>query len=695
MSKFYEKLKGYTRIIYWILVFLVSAFLLYLILPGEPKFKYEYQKGFPWRHENLVAPFDFAILKSAKELEDERTQQQQAVIPYFVFDTTIVQTEIDKLKSNLNISADTIAKEKTAAFNLLKEELGNLYNNGILQRSADTYEILKDKTELRKRTGTNVSKIAIANVYSEKTAYNELNKTLQKIKNDSPGLVSWLTAIAPENYITTNLTYDEETTQKALNEAIEGISITRGMVQMGERVILQGEIVDNNKYQILESLKDSFEKERGQGINRYMVSGGKVILILVLMGLIFTFLFIYRRDILNQFSKLSFLMLFMVSMVFIASFINSFPNLSIYLVPLAIFPIVVRTFFDSRTAIFTLIITTLLIGFYAPNNYEFILLQVSAGIVAVFSLNKMHRRVHLVIATLWVFLTYGLLFTALSLIHEGSILSMNYKMLEWFALSSLLILLVYPLVYIFEKIFGFVSDVTLIELSDTNQPLLRKLAEEAPGTFQHSMQIANLAEEVILKIGGNPFLVRAGALYHDIGKIAQPGFFIENQAIGMNPHDKMNYQKSAEVIIDHVKNGVKMAKKHKLPESLVEFIATHHGTTKAKYFYLKHQQENPNEKIEENAFIYPGPLPRSKEAAVVMLVDGIEAASRSLKEKTHENLKELINNMIDQKINDKQLDQSKLTFSDIIIIKETLLKKLINIYHIRIEYPKEEKNELA
>jgi hypothetical protein len=265
-------------------------------------------------------------------------------------------------------------------------------------------------------------------------------------------------------------------------------------------------------------------------------------------------------------------------------------------------------------------------------------------------------------------------------------------MLQWFVLSSVLLLLVYPLIFIFEKMFGFVSDVTLIELADTNQPLLRKMAEEAPGTFQHSMQIANLSEEIILKIGGNPFLIRAGALYHDIGKIATPEFFIENQVVGINPHDKMNYQKSAEIIIDHVKKGVKMAKKHKLPLSLVEFIATHHGTTKAQYFYLKHQEENPDKKVDDGSFIYPGPLPRSKEAAVVMIVDGIEAASRSLKEKTKENIQELVNNMVDQKIKNKQLEESDLTFRDIKIIKETLLNKLMNIYHVRIEYPKE-KNE--
>jgi len=414
------------------------------------------------------------------------------------------------------------------------------------------------------------------------------------------------------------------------------------------------------------------------------------LLIIILIGLVFTFLYIYRIDILKQTSKLTFLLLLTISIVLLASVINTIPNLHIYLVPLAIFPIIVRTFFDSRTAIFMLIVTSLLIGFYAPNNYEYILLQVSAGIVSVFSLNKMHRRSHLILATLWVLLTYVFVYAALNLIHEGTILTFNYEMLKWFLFSSALILAVYPLVYIFEKLFGFISDVTLIEISDTNQPLLRKLAEEAPGTFQHSMQIANLAEEVILKIGGNPFLVRAGALYHDIGKIAKPNFFIENQAVGMNPHDRLDNLKSAEVIIDHVRNGVKMAQKHKLPAPLIEFIATHHGTTKAKYFYLKYQQENPDKKIDEKAFIYPGPLPKSKEAAVVMLVDGIEAAARSLPEKTYDNFQELIGKMVDQKINDKQLDHSDLTFKDINVIKETLLTKLINIYHIRIEYPKEE-----
>ncbi|MCF6333973.1 MAG: HDIG domain-containing protein [Draconibacterium sp.] len=664
--------------------------MLFLILPGEQKFKYEYQKGFPWRHENLVAPFDFAILKTNQEIDDEKAEQIKTIIPYFTCDTSLSTKTLIELKTDLNFEGETDQANKLIAFNTLKKNLLFLYENGILQRSVDSYKELAGKTKLKRRIGSAVSQVELKNIHSEKTAYNVINKVLRNLKEQNPGLHDWLGQISAENYIHANLEFDKATTNKEIVQATNKISLTRGMVQIGERIILEGEIVNSEKFQILESLKVSFEKERGKGINSYMVPVGKGLLILVLLGLVFTFLYIYRRDILTQFSKLAFLMLFMVAMVALSSFINTFPNLHIYLVPLVIFPIIVRTFFDSRTAIFMLVLTTLLIGFYAPNNYEYILLQVSAGIVAVFSLNKMNRRVHLILATLWVLLTYVLVYTALNLIHGGSLSSFNYETLKWFVMSSTLILLVYPLVYIFEKIFGFVSDVTLIELSDSNQPLLRKLAEEAPGTFQHSMQIANLAEEIILKIGGNPFLVRAGALYHDIGKIAKPNFFIENQSVGMNPHDRIGYLKSAEIIIDHVKKGVKLAQKHKLPGPLIEFIATHHGTTKAKYFYLKYQQDNPNNKIDEESFVYPGPLPISKEAAVVMLVDGIEAASRSLPEKTVDNLQHLIENMIDEKIKDKQLDNSDLTFNNINIIKETLLKKLINIYHIRIEYPKEE-----
>lgn len=692
-ENFRNRFKKYTQIFYWVFTFLVSAVLLFLILPGEPKFKYEYQKGMPWRHENLVAPFNFAILKSPAELDAEKAEQLKTVVPYFINDTTAMGIHLARLKTDLNITTDSSNINKVKAFDLIKNKLIDIYQSGILQRSIDSYEELAGKTEIKKRVGPNVSKINISRIHSEKTAYNEMNQVFREAEKIGPIVKSWLQPILPEKYIAANLTYDKETTEKEMQEVTAGILPSRGMVQLGERIILQGEIVDAEKFQLLESLKASYSMENSKGITQYAVSFGKALLIVSLLALIFTFLYIYRHDVLHQLRKLTFLMLFMCGTVFLANFINTFPNLHIYLIPLAIFPIVVRTFFDSRTAIFMLIITTILIGFYAPNNYEFILLEVSAGIVAVFSLNKMHRRVHLVLATMWVFITYIIVYTALNLIHEGSTFTFSLEMYQWFVFSSALLLSVYPLIYIFEKIFGFISDVTLIEISDSNQPLLRKLAEEAPGTFQHSMQIANLAEEVILKIGGNPFLVRAGALYHDIGKISKPNFFIENQAAGLNPHDEISYIKSAEIIIDHVQNGVKMAQKHRLPEPIIEFIATHHGTTKANYFYIKHAQEHPDTKIDENSFMYPGPVPRSKEAAVVMLIDGIEAASRSLPEKTYDKLRELIANMIDNKIKLKQLDNSALTFNDINVIKEVLLQKLINIYHVRIEYPKEGNQE--
>lgn len=691
MKTLKDKLLAYSRIILRIVVFALSALLLYMILPSEPKFKYEYQKGAPWKHDNLVAPFDFAVLKSQSEMEAERKELLKSFSPYFVEDTTQLQLAIAELESDLSTISEDDFPDKAGFFKDLTLELTLLYGFGIMASSPESLEMLTDKTDFYLVTGNHVRKMSVAGILSEKSAYNLFKEKYNQLKNKYYLPERQITAFDPGKYIKSNLKYDEAYSRTEMQRLESELSTARGMVQSGERIILEGEIVDEVKFQLLESLKWAYEKKRGEGINSQLISIGKLALILVFLSLLFFYLYIYKPNILNDSRGLVFLLLWLIFVVFVAQAVNSYDNLHIYMVPLAILPVVVRTFYDPRTAIFTLIITSLLIGFYAPNNYEFVLLEVTAGMVAVFSLNKMHRRVHVVIASLLVALTYGLVFTAVTLIQEGTLLTYNFIMLQWFAWSSLLILVVYPLIYIFEKMFGFISDVTLIELSNTNQPLLRKLAEEAPGTFQHSMQIANLAEEIILKIGGNPFLVRAGALYHDIGKAEKPTYFIENQEMGMNPHDNMSYRKSAEIIIDHVKHGIKTGRKYKLPESIIEFIATHHGTTKAKYFYLKHIQENPRETVNEEDFAYPGPLPKSREAAVVMLVDGIEAASRSMKEKTVENLQSLIHSMIDQKVNDRQLDNSDLTFSDIDKIKEILLKKLTNIYHVRIAYPSETK----
>lgn len=691
MKNLKDKLLSYSKIIFRVTVFGLAAIALYFILPSEPRFKYEYQKGAPWKHENLVAPFDFSILKTQVEIDAERRELMTSFTPYFIKDTNIVAQKTVELVQDLSFISEDDYPAKGELIAGLTHYLELMYSNGILSASPESMVVLKDRSEISVVSGNMVAKYPISGLLSEKVAYNLLRDQLNLLGRRYQGWYPVLINLDPAKYIQTNLRYDENYSRTELQRLESSLSTARGMVQSGERIILEGEIVDDSRFQLLESLKWAYEKKRGEGINRQLVAIGKFVLVLVFLSLLFSYLYIYKPNILNNSRLLIFLLLWIVMVVFVAIAVNSYDNLHIYMVPLAILPVVVRTFYDPRTAIFTLIVTSLLIGFYAPNNYEFVLLEVSAGMVAVFSLNKMHRRVHVVIASLLVALTYALVFTAVTLIREGTLVTYNFRMLQWFAWSSLLILVVYPLIYIFEKLFGFISDVTLIELSNTNQPLLRRLAEEAQGTFQHSMQIANLAEEIILKIGGNPFLVRAGALYHDIGKAEKPTYFIENQEMGMNPHNQMDYRKSAEIIIDHVKHGIKTARKYKLPESIVEFIATHHGTTKAKYFYLKQIQENPKVEINEDDFAYPGPLPRSREAAVVMLVDGIEAASRSMKEKTVENLQNLIHTMIDQKVKDRQLDNSDLTFADLDSIKEVLLRKLINIYHVRIEYPTEKK----
>lgn len=689
MKTFRQKIIDYSQITFRVIVFITSAMILHWILPSEPRFKYEYQKGSPWKHENLIAPFDFAVIKSNQDIEAEKKVLAKNFTPYFSTDTLTDKQKTDELTNDIQAIMGKDTANKNEVLKEITNALKTVYANGILTSSPHLYEILEDKTEISRITGNLVEKVPVSKLLSEKTAYNSFKNQVTGIKNKFPEVALQLSTLDPGKYIKGNLKFDENYSKDELNQMEAAITTASGMVQKGEKIILQGENVDNVKFQELESLKQSYEMRKGKGIDIQLVSLGKLMLILVFLTLLFAYLYTYKRFILSDSRKLAFLLFFIILIVFLALLINSYEGLYIYMFPFAILPVVVRTFYDPRTAIFTLIVTFLLIGFYAPNNYEFVLLEVTAGMVAVFTLNKIYRRVHIVAASLLVALTYVVVWTMLTLIQEGTFATYNFRMFQWFAWSSLLIFVVYPMIYVFEKMFGFVSDVTLIELSNTNQPLLRKLAEEAPGTMQHSMQVANLAEEVILKIGGNQHLVRAGAMYHDIGKTVQPTYFIENQEIGMNPHDQMSYVKSAEIIIDHVRNGIKTAKKHKLPESIVEFIATHHGTSKAKYFYLKQQQENPDATIDDANFAYPGPLPHSREASVVMLIDGIEAASRSMKEKTYDNIKKLIDNMMDQKLRDRQLDNSDLTFADLDKIKRILLQKLVNIYHVRIAYPEE------
>ncbi len=687
MKIFFTSLVQSYHWFYLSMVFIVGIGLIFLIFPGESRFKYEFQKGSPWRHETLIAPFDFAIMKTEAEIKTENDSLLKRYRPYFTFDTLVGSAEIKEF--SIAISKFTESDEKINSpdmFQEFLEILKKIYKTGILQQSTDSYKELTGKSEIMVIKGQKAIKTPVAQLYSIKTAYTKLNDTIRAISGKL--YPDFLKAVNISDFVVENLYYDEQLNRNEKKQLLDKLSATKGMVQAGERIIFQGDLVGQEKYMILESLKKTYETKRGDNIEYFLVIAGRLLIISIFIVMMFLYLLFYRRDIFDHKRKFTFIFMMIVFMVFMAGFASSVKAINIYMVPMAILPILVRIFFDSRTSIFSLMITTLLIGYFAPNSYEYIILQMVAGVVAVFSLNKLHKRSHIVFSALWVFLTYSIVYLAMAMVQEGSLDTINWIALEWFAVSSIFIFISYPLIYIFEKIFGFVSDVTLIELSDTNQPLLRKLAEEAPGTFQHSIQIANLAEAVIRKIGGNPFLIRAGALYHDIGKMFDPEFFIENQAAGMNPHDQIDHLKSSAIIIDHVANGIKLAHKYGLPEILISFIATHHGTTQTDYFYKMYQIENPKEDVDRNMFTYPGPLPQNKETAVLMLIDGIEAATRSLKEKSVDNIRELIEKMVEQKIRSNQLINADLTLREITILKATLLEKLVNIYHVRIEYPK-------
>ncbi|MDQ3191338.1 MAG: HDIG domain-containing protein, partial [Bacteroidota bacterium] len=482
--------------------------------------------------------------------------------------------------------------------------------------------------------------------------------------------------------------YDDHTTKSVLNQQLEQVSLIRGKIQQGERIISKGELIDGAKFRMLESFRAEYLSQTGGAYNYMLIIIGQLILVSIALLVIFFFIYLFRKDILADNLKIGFLLFVTILMVFMASISLRFDYVNIYALPFGILPIVIRAFYDTRLAIFTHLVTSLVIGFIAPNGFEFAFIQLIAGIFAVFSIVNMSKRSQLFFTSFIIYASYSLIYFGFAVIEEGEIQSVNPVYFGYFGISAMLTLFSYPLIYLFEKVFGFISDVTLIELSDTNSPLLRELAMRAPGTFQHSLQVANLAEEATFEIGGDTLLVRAAALYHDIGKMDMPRYFIENQTSGINPHEELNFDESAEIIISHVIRGVEKAKKYNLPEKVIDFIRTHHGDSMVQYFYKSFLKQFPDKMVDEKKFRYPGPRPYSKETAVLMMADSVEAASRSLKSYDSESIDKLVDNIINSQVSDNQFVNADITFKDISIIKKILKKKLLTIYHVRIEYPK-------
>ncbi|MEZ5195319.1 MAG: HDIG domain-containing protein [Bacteroidales bacterium] len=490
-----------------------------------------------------------------------------------------------------------------------------------------------------------------------------------------------------ENSIAQTIKYDPVITDKEKAALIDKISITRGMLQKGELIISKGELVTNEKFQELESLRLDYEAKLGSSYKHAGILVGQIILLSVSMVSLYLFLLFFRTDIFNENKKVVLILILILFMVIATALVVKFDASYLYLLPVCLIPIIVGVFTDTRLALFSHLITIIITGLIVPNSYEFVFLQLFAGIVTILSIVKLERRSQFFLTSFMIFMTYSVIYLGMTLIKEGTLEGIKYSYFGLFAGSAILTLFSYPIIFVFEKIFGLITDVTLLELSNTNNKLLRELALRAPGTFQHSMQMANLAEEAIYEIGGNPLLVRTGAMYHDIGKMNDPLYFIENQSTGINPHDELTYEESAGVIIDHIIGGIEKAKKYKLPEQIIDFIRTHHGTRRTEYFYTLAKRENPDEQVDESLYTYHGPEPFSKETAVLMMADTVEAASRSLKKPDEESIGKLVESVIDKQMENRQFDNANITLRDIKKIKKVFKKKLMNIYHLRIEYP--------
>ncbi len=458
------------------------------------------------------------------------------------------------------------------------------------------------------------------------------------------------------------------------------------MVQQGETIIAKGSVVNDDAYQKLESYKKAFEDNTRVNGNSKLVLLGQFLLASTAVILLMVFLYLFRRDIYSDNRLVSLILLVVTAMLVTLSLAIKFEMPYLYAIPYCIVPIIIRILFDTRLALYIHLVVVLIAGFYVPNSFEFTYFQITAGMVAIYSIKNLVRREQFLISALIITFSYFVAFLGIALIREGNIVAIDWQSFVQFVVSVLLTLLAYPLIYLFEKIFNITSDITLIELTNTNAPLLRELAFTAPGTFQHSLQVANLAESAIYEIGGNSLLVRAGALYHDIGKMENPLFFIENQNSGFNPHDKLSYEESAQIIIRHVSKGIEIAERSNIPDVVINFIRTHHGNTRVDYFYQSHLKNFPEKIIDENTFRYPGPIPFSKETAVLMLADSVEAASRSLKEPDEKSISTLVDRIVKYKLDQNQLNDSNITLKDMETIKAIFKRMLMSIYHVRIDY---------
>ncbi len=676
-----KKRLSYRDWLYRALLFFTTVAVIVYFLPREGKFNYQFDVNKPWKYGQLMATFDFPIYKDDALIKFEQDSLMKSFQPYYRLQMEAETEALNRLKEDYPKTLKSILPS-AEYLRHIERTLKEIYLTGVIS-SEDIEELIKDSTQtLKVIDQKDANPRQISSIYTVKRAYEYLiSADTAHYRQDI------LRQCALNDYLSPNLAFDSIRTATARKEMLNNYSWANGMVQSGQKIIDRGEIVSPETYRILESLqKESLERSESLTQKR-IIFVGQALFVSIWVLFFMLYLHLFRRDYYARKSELLLIFILIVFFCVTTALMVSNNFFNVYIIPYAMVPIFIRVFLDSRTAFFAHVITVLICSITLRFPHEFILTQIAAGMVAIFSLRELSQRSQLLRTALFVILTSIAVYFMFELITENDLSKLNLRMYKYFIINGVFLLFAYPLLFLLEKTFGFTSNVTLVELSNINNDLLRQMSETVPGTFQHSMQVANLAAEAAIRIGGKSQLVRTGALYHDIGKMENPAFFTENQSGGVNPHRNLSYEQSSQVVINHVTDGLKLAEKYNLPRVIKDFIVTHHGRGKTKFFYISWKNEHPNEEPNEELFTYPGPNPFTKETAILMMADAVEAASRSLPEYTEESISNLTERIIDSQVAEGYFKECPITFKDIAIVKSVFKEKLKTIYHTRISYP--------
>lgn len=667
-------------IIYKILIFIATVTVIVSFLPQDDKFNYQFDINKPWKYGLLQASFDFPIYKSDAQIKEEQDSLMASYQPYLSINNNAEKQAIEKFKEDYNKTLKYIIPNYEY-FTQIEKMLKEMYKLGII--SGSDMSILRGDSikTFRLVNNTTASSHNVSQLTTVKEAYEKImsSTSFQLIR-------TLLQKCNLNNYLTPNVEFDKERSDIAKKDLLSTISGASGYVISGQKIIDRGEIVNEGTYNILQSLKKEWSKKSDSPQEIRMTIGGQILFVSIFILCFMIYLELFRKDYYQHKGGLTLLFALVMFFPVLTSLLVDQNLFTVYIIPFAMVPIIVRVFLDSRTAFMIVCTIIMLSSITLRYPYEFILLQVVASMIAIYSLRELSQRSQLIRTAFFIFVGYALLYFSLELINENDLTRLNTRMYLYFMINGVLLLFAYPLLFVLEKIFGFTSNVTLVELSNINNKILREMSEVAPGTFQHSLQVANLASAAANRIGAKSQLVRTGALYHDIGKTVNPALFTENQS-GVNPHENLTYQQSAQVVLNHVTDGLKLAEKHNLPQVIKDFISTHHGKGVTKYFYISCQNENPDEVIDKSIFTYPGPNPFTKEQAIMMMADSVEAASRSMPEYTEESISNLVDKIVDSQVNEGYFKECPITFMDIANVKSVFKEKLKTMYHARISYP--------